>query len=80
MPGRDERRRSSEDEQEQGRIKLVLPTPGEINQGAPASSLELDLPRVRGALGEGGSAGRSAHKEIAREDHPRDDDLGQVVP
>ena len=61
MPGRDERRRNGEDEQEQGRInqQLVLPTPGGSNQGAPASSLELDLPRVRGAPGEGGSAGRS---------------------
>ena len=37
MPGRDERRRNSADEQGQGRInqQLVLPTPGGINQGAP---------------------------------------------
>ena len=43
MPRREEGRRNSEDEQEQGRIsqQLVLPTPGGINQGAPASSLEL---------------------------------------
>ena len=60
MPRR-EGRRNSEDEQEQGRItqQLVLPTPGGINQGPPASCLELDLPRVRGVAGEGGSAGRS---------------------
>ena len=47
MPGRDERR--SEDEQEQGRAsqRVALPTPGVVNQVAPASSLELDLPRVR---------------------------------
>ena len=66
MPGRDERRRNSEDEQEQGRIKqqVVLPTPGGINQGVPASSLELDLLRVRGELGEGGSAGRSGTQEV----------------
>ena len=28
-------------------------------KGTPASSLELDLPRVRGALGECGGAGKS---------------------
>ena len=61
MPRREGGRRNSEKEQEQGKAnqKLVLPTPGGINQGAPASSLELDLPRVRGVPGEGGSAGRS---------------------
>ena len=61
MPGRDERRRNSEDEQEQGRAsqQVALPTSGGFIQGAPASSLELDLPLVRGAPGEGGSAGRS---------------------
>ena len=61
MPGRDERRRNSEDEQEQGRTnqQLVLPAQGGINEGTPANSLELDLPRVRGALGECGRAGKS---------------------
>ena len=60
MPGR-EGRRNSEDEHEQGRIsqQLVLPAPGRINEGTPASSLELDLPRVRGAFGACGGAGKS---------------------
>ena len=60
MAGREEGTRNSEDEQEQGRIsqQLVLPAPGGINEGTPAS-LELDLPRVRGALGECGGAGKS---------------------
>ena len=59
MPGRDERR-NSEDEQEQGRAsqQVALPTPGGFIQGAPASSLDLDLPLVRGAPGEGKGAGR----------------------
>ena len=49
MPRREEGRRSSEDEQEQGRSsqQSVLPAPGGINEGAPASSLGLDLHRVR---------------------------------
>ena len=50
MPRRDERR--SEDGQEQRRAsqQVALPTPSGVNQVAPASSLELDLPRVRGIL------------------------------
>ena len=61
ISGREEGRRNSEDEQEQGRIsqQLLLPAPAGINEGTPASSLELDLPRVRGALGESGGAGKS---------------------
>ena len=61
MPGRDERRRNSEDEQELGTTKqqLVLPAQGGINEATPVNSLELDLPRVRGALGECGGAGKS---------------------
>ena len=69
MPGR-EGRKNSEYEQEQGRIsqQLVLPAPRGINEGTPASSLELDLPRVRGALGECGGAGKSGmHWRIARD-------------
>ena len=64
MPGREEGRRDSENEQEQGRTsqQLVLPTPGGVNQEAPASSLELDLHRVRGVPGESGSAGDQARK------------------
>ena len=61
MPRREEGRRNSKDEQGQGRNsqQLVLSAPGGINEGAPASSLELDLHRVRGAPGEGGGAGKS---------------------
>ena len=71
-PGRDERRRNSEDEQEQGRTnqQFVLPAQGGINEGTPASSLELDLPRVRGALGECGGAGKKVHQGIAKEVYP----------
>ena len=55
----------SENEQEQGRgsQQLVSLTPGGVNQVAPASSLELDLPRVRGVPGEGGGAGRQVHPD-----------------
>ena len=55
--------------QEQGRInqQLVSPTPGGVNQGAPASSLELDLPRVRGVPGEGGSAGKIRNTRRSQE-------------
>ena len=93
MPGRDERRRNSEDEQEQGRAsqQVALPTSGGLIQGAPAGSLELDLPLVRGAPGEGGSARRSsAHGDRKRGvsrspgrhsmDDGGDDDLGGLVP
>ena len=54
-------RRNNGDGQEQGRAsqQLVLPAPGGINEGTPVRSLELDLPRVRGAHGEGGGAGKS---------------------
>ena len=66
MPGREEGRRSIEDEQEQGRIsqQLVLPAPGGINEGTPAGSLELDLPRVWSALGECGGAGKSGTRRL----------------
>ena len=46
VPGRDERRRNSEEDQEQGQ-QVALPTPGGFVQGAPASSLERDLLLVR---------------------------------
>ena len=60
MPGREGGRRDSENKQEQGRAcqQLVSLMPGGVNQVAPASSLELDLPRARGVPCEGGSAGR----------------------
>ena len=85
MPRREEGRRNSVDEQEHGRIsqQLVLPAPGEISGGAPASSLELDLHRVRGAPGEGGSAGRPGKRGPSRSpgrpsgDEAGDDDLGE---
>ena len=62
VPGREEGRRNSEDEQEQGRIsqQLVLPAPGGINEGTPASSLELYLLCVRGALGDCGGPGKTS--------------------
>ena len=58
MPGREEGRRNSEDEQEQGKTSqlLVLPAPGRSNEGTAASSMELDFPRVRGAHGECGGS------------------------
>ena len=70
--GKEEGRRNSENEQEQCRTsqQLVLPTPGGINQDAPASSLELDLHRG-GVRGEAGSAGRSSTQgDRKREVHP----------
>ena len=93
MPGRNERRRNSEDEQEQGRASqhVALPSPGGLIQGAPASSLELDLPLVRGGPGEGESAGTSStqgdRKRVPSRSRGRhsmdeggDDDLGGLVP
>ena len=61
MPGREEGRRNSEDGQEQDKAsqQLALSASSGCNEGTPASSLELDLPRVRGALGECGGAGKS---------------------
>ena len=93
VPGRDERRRKSEEEQEQGRAsqQVRLPTPGGFIQGASVSSLDLDLPLVRGALGQGGSAGRSGKQRDRKRgpsrspgrhsmDEGADDDLGGMVP
>ena len=84
MPGREEGRRDSEIEQEQGRAsqQLVSLMPGGINQDAPASSLEFDFPRVRGVPGEGGGAGRPGKRGPSRSpgrpswDEKGDDDLG----
>ena len=66
MP-RKEGRRNSENEQEQGSIsqQLVLPAPGGINEGAPASSLELVLHCVWRALSEGGRKCRKTRQERA---------------
>ena len=58
---------------------------------SPARSLELDLPLVRGAPGEGGSAGRSGTQGDRKRGPSRfsgrhsmddggDDDLGGLVP
>ena len=92
MPRGEEGRRDSGNEQEQGRAsqQLVLPTPGGVNQDAPASSSELDLPRVRSVLGNSGSAGRSG-AQVDRKRGPSrspgrtsmdedDDNLGGLVP
>ena len=62
-----------------------------MNHGAPASSLELDLHRVRGVPGQGGSAGRSGTRGDRQRgpsrspgsrsvDEEEDDDVGGVVP
>ena len=69
MPGGGEGRRDSENEQEQGRAgqQLVLPTPGGVNQVAPAGSLELDLPRVRGVPGETGKCRKSRQARRSKE-------------
>ena len=61
MPRSEEGRRNSEGEQEQGKTSqlLMIPAPGGFSEGAPASGMELDLPRVRGTHGECGGAGNS---------------------
>ena len=68
MPGREEGRRNSEHEQEQGKTSqlLVLPAPGRFNEGTAASSMELDLLRVRGAHGECGGAGKTGAENEER--------------
>ena len=68
MPGREEGRRNSEDEQEQGKNSqpLVLPAPAGFNEGTPASLMELDLPRARGAHGDRGGAGNSGAENERR--------------
>ena len=52
MPGREEGRRSSADNQEQDKTSqhLALSASSGCNEGTPANSLELDLPGIRGAL------------------------------
>ena len=61
MPGREEGRRNSEDEQEQDKAsqQLALSASSGCNEGTPVGSLEPDFPSVRGALGECGGAGKS---------------------
>ena len=65
--------------------------PGGFIQGAPASILELDLPLVWGAPGEGGSAGKSVtladrKRGLSRSpgrhstDEGGEDDWGGLVP
>ena len=65
MPRREEGRRSREDEQEQDKAsqQLALAVSSGCDEGTPASCLELDLPRVRGALGECGGAGKRMSEE-----------------
>ena len=60
MPGKGGRR-NSEDRRTRARKsqQLALSASSGCNEGTPASSLELDLPRVRGALSECGGAGKS---------------------
>ena len=61
MPGREEGGRNSEAEQAQVKVSQQLASSASsgCNEGTPASSLELDLPRVRGAFGECGGVGKS---------------------
>ena len=68
MPGREEERRSSEDAQEQDKASQQLALSGSsgCNEGTPASSLKLDLLRIRGSLGEGGGGGESGKAEDER--------------
>ena len=93
VPGRDDRRRNSEEEQEQGRAsqQVALPTPGGFIHGAPASCVELDIPLVRSVPSEGGSAGRSGTQGDRKRgpsrspgrhsmDEGSDVDLGGLVP
>ena len=59
-------RRNSEDEREQDKAsqQLALSASGGRNEGTPASSMELDFPRVRRALGEcGGTENSGAAKD-----------------
>ena len=48
--------------------QLALTASGGCNEGTPACSLEFDLPRTRGALGECGGAGKSG---TAKDDRKR---------
>ena len=61
MSEKERGRRTSEYEQEQDKAspQLALSASSGCNEGTPASSLELDLPRVRGALGDSGGAGKT---------------------
>ena len=61
MPEEEEGRRDSKHEKEQGKTSqhLVLPVPGGFSEGTPASLMELNLLRIRGAYGECGGAGNS---------------------
>ena len=69
MPGRAEGKRNSEDEQEQDKAsqQLALSAPGGCKESTPASGLELDLPHIRGAHGEGGGAGKSCTAKDERQ-------------
>ena len=60
MPGKGGGRRNGEDEREQGNAsqQLALSASGGCNEGTSANSLELYLPRVRGALGDCEGAGK----------------------
>ena len=61
MPGKGGGRRNSGGEQEQDKAnqQLALSASSGCNEGTPASTLELDLSRIRAALGECGGAGMS---------------------
>ena len=67
----EEGRRNSEDEQEQDKAsqQLALSASSGCNERTPASSLELDVLRVRSALGECGGAGKSGTAKDERKRH-----------
>ena len=70
MPGREEGRRNSEDEQEQDKAsqQLALSAPSGCNEGTPASSLELDLPRVRVHMVKAEEQGSQVQKRMSVKD------------
>ena len=79
MPGKGGGRRNGEDEKERHKAsqQLVLSPSGGCSEGTPESSLELDLPRVRSALGECGGAGKSGAAKDERK-RPLEDTGGLV--
>ena len=70
MPGREEGRRSSEDEQEQDKAshQLALSGSSECNEGTPANSLELDLPRIRVHLAKAEEQGSQVQQRVSEKD------------
>ena len=77
--------------QEENQSAVGVTNVRRINEGAPASSLELDLCRVRDVPSEGGGAGKSGAQGDRKRgpsrspgrpsmDEEEDDDFGDLVP